>query len=84
MPRLIEVDFIVYGPETFFAIEVKHNDTIHPNDLTGLQAFFKDYPECTPLLVYRGKIKLKIKDVLCIPAEEFLLQIDPEKPLQFF
>jgi len=35
----LEVDFILYGPNTFFAIEVKDSDTIHPQDLKGLEAF---------------------------------------------
>jgi len=77
----LEVDFVIYGPNTFLAIEVKHGETIHPNDLKGLQAFKEDYPECTPILIYRGKYKLKKKDILCIPCDEFLLSIHPEKPL---
>ncbi len=77
----LEVDFVVYGPKTFLAIEVKHSETIHPNDLKGLQAFKKDYPECTPILIYRGKHRLKKKDILCIPCDEFLLSVHPERPL---
>lgn len=77
----LEVDFVIYGPKTFLAIEVKHSETIHPNDLKGLQAFKEDYPECTPILIYRGKYRLKKKDILCIPCAEFLLSVHPEKPL---
>lgn len=77
----LEVDFVVYGPQTFLAIEVKHSETIHPSDLKGLEAFKEDYPECTPILVYRGKSKIKKKNTLCIPCEAFLLSIHPEKPL---
>lgn len=77
----LEVDFIVYGPDTFLAIEVKHSETVHPQDLKGLLAFQADYPECTPFLLYRGKRRLKIRDILCIPCEEFLLSIHPKKLL---
>ena len=77
----LEVDFIVYGPNTFFAIEVKHGEAVHPGDLKGLEAFKADYPECTPLLLYRGKTKFTQKGILCIPCEEFLLKIHPEHPL---
>lgn len=77
----LEVDFIIYGPETFLAIEVKHGEVIHPSDLNGLESFKEDYPESTTLLLYRGKVKYKTKEVWCIPCEEFLLQIDPEIPL---
>lgn len=79
----LEVDFIVYGPNIFLAIEVKHGETIHPGDFKGLEAFKEDYPECTPLLLYRGKERLKRKDILCLPCEEFLLKIHPDHPLQF-
>jgi len=79
----LEVDFVLYGPNTFLAIEVKHKETIHPHDLKGLEAFCEDYPECTPIFVHRGKTRLKKKNILCIPCEEFLLSIDPNKALSF-
>lgn len=74
----LEVDFIVYGPKTFLAIEVKHGEVVHPDDLRGLEAFHTDYPECTPLLLYRGKTRVKKKNILCLPCEEFLLSIHPD------
>ncbi len=77
----LEVDFIVYGPKTFLAIEVKHGETIHPNDLKGLEAFQADYPECTPILLYRGKTRMQKKNILCMPCEEFLLNIRPDKAI---
>jgi predicted AAA+ superfamily ATPase len=77
----LEVDFILYGPDTFLAIEVKHGEIIHPSDLKGLEAFQKDYPECKPILVYRGKLRMERKGILCIPCEEFLLQINPDRPI---
>lgn len=77
----LEVDFIVYGPDTFLALEVKHSSTIHPNDLKGLEAFKEDYPESTPILLYRGREKLKKKGILCLPCEAFVRSIHPEQPL---
>lgn len=77
----LEVDFIVFGPDGFWAIEVKNGSKIHPQDLRGLEEFKKDYPECTPLLLYRGNSRLIQNEILCIPCEEFLLQIHPEKKL---
>jgi predicted AAA+ superfamily ATPase len=77
----LEVDFIIYGPNTFLAIEVKHGQAIHPDDLRGLEAFREDYPECTPLLLYRGKTKFEKKGILCMPCEEFLLKVHPHHPL---
>lgn len=81
-PSQVEVDFIVSGPHSFFAIEVKNGATLHPADFRGLLAFCQDHPEATPLLLYRGKHRFKEKGILCIPVEDFLLSIDPQKPLQ--
>lgn len=75
----LEVDFVVLGPGGFWAIEVKNSSKIHPQDLRSLQEFKKDYPECTPFFLYRGKTRLVTEGILCIPCEEFLLQIHPDK-----
>lgn len=77
----VEVDFIVSGPDCFFAIEVKNGTVLHPQDFRGLEAFQEDYPEATPILLYRGKHRFKERGVLCIPVDEYLLQINPENPL---
>ncbi len=77
----LEVDFIVSGPSCFLAIEVKNGQTIHPADLKGLTAFCSDFPEATPILLYRGKRRYKENNILCCPVEEFLLTIDPNKPI---
>lgn len=76
-----EVDFIVYGELGFWAIEVKSSTTIRTEDLRGLTAFEEDYPEAQLLLIYRGKERLLKKNILCIPAEEFLLQLIPNKSI---
>jgi len=75
----LEVDFIIFGPGGFWAIEVKNSAKIHPQDLRGLSEFKKDYPECTPILLHRGVNRLIKNEIYCIPCEEFLLQINPEK-----
>ena len=77
----VEVDFIVTGPDCFLAIEVKNGEVLHPSDFRGLEAFCEDYPEATPILLYRGKHKLREKGILCYPVDEFLLQIDPRSAL---
>ncbi len=79
----LEVDFIVLGPEGFWAIEVKNSSRIHSRDLRSLKEFKKDYPECVPLLLFRGSTRLKKDGILCIPCEEFLLQIHPDKKALF-
>jgi predicted AAA+ superfamily ATPase len=76
-----EVDFIVYGPNTFYALEVKHSLKVHSKMLRGLLAFKEDYPEAQAYLLYRGKERLKIKDILCVPVEEFLTNLKPSNQL---
>jgi len=77
----VEVDFIVYGPQGFWALEVKNSTSISPKDLNGLKAFAEEYPECTPLFLYRGKEKILEKEILCLPIEPFLLGINVDHPL---
>lgn len=73
----LEVDFVVYGPTHFAALEVKNSDTVRPADLRGLKAFVTDYPECTPWLLYRGTDRLKIDGVTCWPVAQFLAELTP-------
>lgn len=54
-----------------YALEVKNNATVHPGDLTGLRSFVRDYPEATPILLYRGRRVLE-RDILCLPSDTFL------------
>lgn len=73
----VEVDFVVYGPDGFWAVEVKNTDRVRPGDLRGLQTFRQDYPEATPILLYRGEQRLLRQGVLCVPVEGFLAALRP-------
>jgi uncharacterized protein len=72
----LEVDFIIYGPGAFCAIEVKNSESISPKDLNGLRAFCEDYPEAKPLLLYRGAKRRMEHGVPIIPCEEFLKEVN--------
>lgn len=72
-----EVDFVLYGKDGFVAIEVKNSRRIDPGDLRGLQSFRTDYPEARLLLVYRGRERLRVGEVTCLPCDEFLAGIRP-------
>lgn len=82
-PSGAEVDFIVYGKEIFWAIEVKNSARVRPEDLRHLNSFKSDYPECKALLLYRGKERLLKNDILCMPCEEFLKALSPRLNMGF-
>lgn len=73
----VEVDFVVYGPEGFWAVEVKHAATVRREDVRSLRTFREDYPECQPILVYRGHDRLLVDGVRCLPVDEFLVGLRP-------
>jgi predicted AAA+ superfamily ATPase len=77
-----EVDFVVYGEDTFFALEVKNASKLNKKSLTGLLAFKEDYPEAQVCLLYRGKERIKIKGILCVPCAEFLKKLIPRQTIQ--
>jgi uncharacterized protein len=73
----LEVDFIVYGEDTFFAVEVKRSRVVSGKDVRSLRAFQEDYPQAKACLLYGGKERMKIHDILCLPCEEFLSNLVP-------
>lgn len=69
-----EVDFILYGGKTFTALEVKNARVLNPVDYNGLTAFVDDYPEANLILLYRGTVPMKHKNIMVLPVETFLLK----------
>ncbi|MCY4485586.1 MAG: DUF4143 domain-containing protein [Deltaproteobacteria bacterium] len=76
-----EVDFVVYGEPGLQAFEVKNAMRVHSGDLRPLRAFRKDYPEAETALLYRGRERLRIDGIWCLPVQEFLRGIRPDKGL---
>lgn len=77
----VEVDFIVYGKDGFWAIEVKNTRRIWPEDIRNLRAFGEDFPESRRILLYRGEERLARDNTLCLPCGEFLANLRPDRPL---
>ena len=75
----VEVDFVVYGESGLNAIEVKNSAQVRPEDLRGLKNFGEDFPESRRWLLYRGRERLLRDGILCVPCEEFLLQLKPSE-----
>ncbi len=71
-----EVDFIVYGNNVFFGIEVKHSKSVRKKDLNGLKAFKEDYPEAQVILLYMGDQQLYIDSIYCVPCNAFLAALE--------
>jgi len=76
-----EVDFVVYGPDVFWAVEVKHRSDVRRADLRSLRAFGEDYPQAELRLVYRGTETLEIDGVRCLPCDDFLRSLRPGSSL---
>ena len=76
-----EVDFVLYGGAGFHAIEVKNSRSVRPRDLRGLRTFHEDYPESSPLLLYRGDEALERNGVRCLPVDRFLRELIPGRDL---
>ncbi len=77
----LEVDFIIYGPRGFWAIEVKRSANLGPDDARALLAFKEEYPEATCFFVIPGKRRESYRGFPVIPMEEFLKGITPDNLL---
>ncbi|MEB3349178.1 MAG: DUF4143 domain-containing protein [Cyanobacteriota bacterium] len=73
----LEVDFVVYGPDVFWAIEVKRSTRIERRDLAGQRAFGADYPEAQRWLLSLAPEPLQIEGIRCEPIDGWLRQLTP-------
>ena len=76
-----EVDFVVYGEKGLQAFEVKNAARVHSTDLRALRAFRDDYPEAETAVLYRGRERLRIDGVWCLPVADFLRRMRPDRGL---
>jgi len=78
----VEVDFIVYGQDGIWAIEVKNTGQIRPADLRGLLSFREEYPEAHTIFLYRGADRLLRNGILCLACDQFLMSLRPDRSLE--
>jgi uncharacterized protein len=71
----LEVDFVLYGERGIRAFEIKRAGRVRDEDLRGLRAFLRDYPEAKAHLVYGGDRKMREGKIAVIPLKEFLKDI---------
>ena len=76
-----EIDFVVYGPNGFHAFEVKNARAVHSADLRALRTFRADYPEADAALLHRGRERLRMHGIWCLPVEDFLREMVPGRGL---
>ena len=76
-----EVDFVVYGEDEFWALEVKHSRRVRQADLRHLKRFREDYPQARARFAYGGDERLERDGILCLPVEELLREIVPGRSL---
>jgi predicted AAA+ superfamily ATPase len=67
-----EVDFVLYGEDGFFAIEVKTSSRIRSEDLKDLKIFQELFPKAKCYFVYGGEEERQIDGIHAIGAEKFL------------
>jgi predicted AAA+ superfamily ATPase len=71
-----EIDFILYGEDGFFAIEVKRSSKINSKDLAALKLFKNEYPEVKSFVIYLGNDERIIEDnIHIIPMRKALLSL---------
>ena len=74
----VEVDFIIYGQDTFLAIEVKSSRRVSSKDVRPLKAFLEDYPQARACLLYGGQDRLLLEGIQCLPCKDFLPRLVPD------
>ena len=67
-----EVDFVAYGGDGLFAIEVKRTRTIRRADLHGLKQFRTDYPMARCVLLFGGDRREYRDGIELLPLAEAL------------
>jgi predicted AAA+ superfamily ATPase len=71
-----EIDFILYGEDGFFAIEVKRSSKINSKDLTALKLFKNEYPEVKMFVFYLGEDERVTDDkIRIIPMQKALVNL---------
>jgi uncharacterized protein len=77
----VEVDFVMYGKDTFAAIEVKNTARVRTEDLKGLRAFKTEFPQAIPILLYRGDLDMTVESIHIVPVTRFLRGLNPLLPV---
>jgi len=72
----VEVDFVLYGNQGFYAVEIKRKRKLQPSDFKGLQLFRSDYPMAKCYMLYGGKEHYHHNDIEVLPYIDGLRILD--------
>lgn len=67
----MEVDFVLYGENAFFAVEVTKASRVREDGTAGLKAFLNEYPKATAFLLYGGYDRYYEDRIHFIPVTDF-------------
>ena len=60
---------------------MKNARKVHSSDLRARRALREDYPVAETAVLYRGTERLRIGDSWCLPVEDFLRGMTPNRRL---
>ncbi len=76
-----EVDLVVHGAAGIQAFRIQNGEDVGPRDLKALHALRKDHPDVEAAILYRGSETNRIDGVHCLPVEDFLRRMRPDRGL---
>ncbi|MCK4517568.1 ATP-binding protein [Candidatus Babeliales bacterium] len=76
-----EIDFHFFGNIGCWTINLKDTKIVKPEDIRSLVSYRKKYSGSKTIFIYSGRYPFLENGVLCLPCEEFLKGIVPNKPL---
>ncbi len=76
-----EVDFVVDARDGLHAFDVRNSARVDSRRLRPLRAFLDEYREATAVLLHRGRKRLRVDGIWCLPVEEFLRGLVPGQSL---
>lgn len=71
----VEVDFVLYGERGLHVFEVKRTGKVRREDMQGLKAFLKDYPQAQAHLIYGGDRRMQEDGISIIPINDALKEL---------
>ncbi|OGI07219.1 MAG: ATPase [Candidatus Melainabacteria bacterium RIFCSPLOWO2_02_FULL_35_15] len=72
----LEIDFVLYGENGLFAIEVKSSNQIHSKHIKALRHFKEDYKIAKLYVFYTGKRELHLEGISIIPVDLALRKLE--------